>query len=603
MKRLLGLLLLLAILLCSCSSNTPQETEENDAAQDTTVLETETSVAVNTEEALQSLSLAGQTCTGISAMGGDLLLFGKDRLTLLDGQSMEQIAVADIPGLPTPDSGRIQVHADGVAYFDEEEKDMVYLTTNLKESIRLQLPEDLIGAACLCADWSTVYYCTTTQVRAFDMNTGVSRLVKEHVADWQSITGVLLDGTILRCVEKCADGSFRTVLLSSQTGELIDEGDFLATMESDGNYYQVALDRGSVTELVFGNTDTQPQNLWAAQTPLNVGLFPKQRAMVTAHATDFGIQAEYYDLTTGKCVSRVRLEKQTQVLDFAAGVGNVAFLLCEDTLYRWDLSASATMDDTVYTTRHYTREDQNTQELAQMKIRAYQLAYAYGIDIVIGEDAAKITPWDYSFETEYIPQAYSEALPTLEKALSQFPANFFGQAAEKSANKKLTVVLVRGIYGSPEKGTLASAGGCQYWQEGNLYMALQMGKTLERFFYHEMGHVIDTKVLSTSTAFYEWEKLNPADFRYDNNYTAYQNRTDSSYLQDASRCFIDSYAMSFAIEDRSRILEYAALPDNAAYFASETMQKKLQRVCAGIRETFNLEEDERKYIWEQYLKA
>ena len=59
------------------------------------------------------------------------------------------------------------------------------------------------------------------------------------------------------------------------------------------------------------------------------------------------------------------------------------------------------------------------------------------------------------------------------------------------------------------------------------------------------------------------------------------------------------YSMSFAIEDRARILEYACLPGNEGYFTSPTMQEKLRRICGGIRQAFALIEE--SYLWEQYL--
>ena len=59
--------------------------------------------------------------------------------------------------------------------------------------------------------------------------------------------------------------------------------------------------------------------------------------------------------------------------------------------------------------------------------------------------------------------------------------------------------------------------------------------------------------------------------------------------------------MSFPKEDRARIMEYAMMPDNAACFESEIMQKKLRQLCLGIREAFGLKKSTEVFIWEQYL--
>ena len=58
--------------------------------------------------------------------------------------------------------------------------------------------------------------------------------------------------------------------------------------------------------------------------------------------------------------------------------------------------------------------------------------------------------------------------------------------------------------------------------------------------------------------------------------------------------------MSYAVEDRARIFEFAVKPGNEAYFASAAMQKKLSMLCDGLREVFGLEGS--GYPWEQYLK-
>ena len=113
--------------------------------------------------------------------------------------------------------------------------------------------------------------------------------------------------------------------------------------------------------------------------------------------------------------------------------------------------------------------------------------------------------------------------------------------------------------------------------------------------------MIDNRILSTTNAYSQWNSLNPWDFKYDNDYIKNQDRTDRKYLEGEKRHFVDFYSMSFALEDRSRIFEYACMPGNEEIFASKYMQKKLKCVCDGIREAFELTGE--SYIWEQYLKT
>ena len=69
-----------------------------------------------------------------------------------------------------------------------------------------------------------------------------------------------------------------------------------------------------------------------------------------------------------------------------------------------------------------------------------------------------------------------------------------------------------------------------------------------------MSHIIDSRVLSTCTAYDSWDALNPQEFEYDYDYIANLNRFDYDYLEDDNRYFIDPYSMSFPTEDRARIL-------------------------------------------------
>jgi len=131
-------------------------------------------------------------------------------------------------------------------------------------------------------------------------------------------------------------------------------------------------------------------------------------------------------------------------------------------------------------------------------------------------------------------------------------------------------------------------------------VVIAVGKYSEQALYHELYHVMETHILTESTALDQWNSLNPPGFTYDNGY--HSDRDSGIYLQGDSRAFVDTYSMSFPKEDRARILEYAMLPDNRDLFSSEIMQEKLTAICRGIREAYRLKEYEKPLLWEQYLQ-
>lgn len=600
MKRLLVLLPLL-ILLAGCSEEKPQQTQPQTqpGTQDSSQSQTETKPVVN-RNALVAADFSGDNM-GILPMGADLLLFEKDSLSIVDAKTLKIVLTEEIPGIPLPDSGLVWVHADGAAYYDDVSKAIVFLGTNLKETMRLQMPEDMVGSACLSADWNTVYYCTASELRALDMKKGVSRLIMARSAINQSISSVLLNGAVLNCVEK-TDAGQKTVLISSKTGEILYDGTFLTNMVGSGTQYYLTIDHKSVEEIIFGDIEGEPQNFWPKQTPEYCQILPEKNAIITACADEEGIVLDYYDLKDGTRTASICLEDQKSVAAFAAGTDGGVWILCQQKMFLWHPEASRIEDEAIYTMPRITRETPDTDGLAKVKKAAKKLGRKFDVKWLLADDAWQVAPWDYTFETEYIPRAFEDALSTLQKTMSHFSENFFTLAAQRSDSKKLTIVLVREINGTPEKGTLATNGCIQYRLDGDLYVALRVDAHLERNFYHAIGHLIDTRVLSTGTAFYEWEKLNPPNFAYDYDYIANQNRQDEEYLQDSKRWFIDTFAMSFPVEDRSRIFEFACLPGNEEYFKSKVMKKKLRRVCSGIREAFDLVEKDQSFLWEQYLE-
>ena len=130
---------------------------------------------------------------------------------------------------------------------------------------------------------------------------------------------------------------------------------------------------------------------------------------------------------------------------------------------------------------------------------------------------------------------------------------------------------------------------------------ITMDEELEQSFFHAMMQVIETRVLSVCTAYYDWDKLNPPDFQYDNDYITNLKRDEPLLISGDSRVFIDYFSMSFSREDRARIFSYACLPGNAGVFAPEIMRQKLEVLCDGIRQAFALPEG--AYLWEQYLQT
>jgi len=600
MKRWLGMLAI-ALLFSGCSKASPPNNDEGipppspqDPGLPAIVLYDEQNPIVHlTGGAVMAYLPEDGECACVRQMGKNILLFAKDRMTLYRGERLTEIAAVQIPGLPMPDSGMLQIKDDGIAYYDAQTKRIVFLNAFFREVGAFSLPDEIAGGVYLTPDWRQLYYCTEAGIHVLDLDTGVSRRLMAQSAQWQGVKGGFLNGAVLRCAITQEDGTERTIIISAETGTILAEGDYLTNLIGNGDCYYLQVEK----DHVFGILEEQPVNLQPAGKG-SVYPIPDGRSMIQMTKLEDGCQLDYYDIETGKRTASQALPGITS-LDSVFCAGGMVWFISGDALYRWDITKSAAEDENVYTAPRYFNDNPDEAGLATIGQQIEKMEERFGVEILYWKEVEGLAPWDYSFTAEYLTEPYIVHLSKLEAAMAKLPEGFFQKTAQWTNSGKLNILLLRGIYGGVETEKYTPAPGIQFNTNGEAYIALAVAEGLDTWFYHEMGHLIDNRVLSTTNAYSQWSSLNPWDFKYDNDYTKNQDRTDTKYLEGEKRHFVDFYSMSFALEDRSRIFEYACMPGNEEVFASKAMQKKLKCVCTGIRQAFDL--DGETYPWEQYL--
>ncbi len=613
MKRWI-LLLAVVLMLTGCSKETAPDSNtlpSGDLPQQEQggLYEPDSALEQQTDGAVKVYPLEKGMYDGLLSTGDDLLLFSEavTRMTLLTGNNLVSAVTKDLPYTAALDIRQLHREEVGFAYVDAGDGSVVFLSAALHEVSRLKLPEDRIGSAQLSPDWNTVYYCTAGGVRALDMKTGVSRVVTEQSHSGQSVTNILMDGAVLCCELQQEDGTRTMKMIASDNGQVLWEGPALKNFVTAEKNWFLPMDRGTVTELLFGQEDTI-QNLWLTESADSITALPECNGVVTTTEDSSGYRLDYYDLDSGKHSASVQLAgiKSIQSICADGAEGALWFLAKNaadgsDMICRWELAKSQTEDQNVYTAPHYTREEPDEDGLKRFHIAVETLEKRYGVKLLLGEAPMAVMPDNYSFETEYLVQAFEKYLPVLEAAMARFPEEFYKTAALATDGDIIHIGLVRSISGDLKQGTLPRMPVIQYWQDGEMYLILPMSEQLEQNFYHGMSHVLETRILSNSTAYYGWNSLNPAGFTYDNNYILNADRDGAKYLDPKNRSFVDTFSMSYAKEDRARILEYACMPGNAELFRSPVMQSKLRTVCDGIRKTFVTDDGDKAFIWEQYL--
>ena len=577
------------------------------AATATTTLPTQTQPDTPTEpndETLQVLSSLAPDGYYLRCFHKGLLLFSGSEsttLTLLQGEDLSVLASVSLEFFLRADDPSIRIWEDALSYFDPVQQKTVVLDAALQEVASIAAPDGLVGSPVLSSDRNVLYYCTANALRAWDLRTGIRRLIRGFSYPSQTVSGLHLHDTVVQC--SVQEGTqTRTLLISVKDGRLAAEHDGPVSLTTQGNHYYASFLSGTVQALVFGDTSQSPQMLMPDGPFTQWYFLPSLHGVVTGQeAEDGSTELSYFDLTTGEKVAFLSLESQNRLVSAASDNQQVYLLLYDEqnlstTICRWDITGQ-TSGEQSYTSAYSA----DSVALAQCQQTAREMSEKYGIEILIGPEAAAVQPWDYNLEAETLVSVLQQELNLLDQWLQQYPQEILSATASDFSSLKLCIV--RSLTGTAESASLDSANGLHFDNDGDAYIVLAAGEYAEQALYHELFHVMEPHILNHSTAFDQWEMLNPAGFSYDCDFEKNEQRDPEIYLTGEDRAFVDTYSMSFPAEDRARIMEYAMLPDGEERFQSRTMQAKLLKVCQGIREAYGLESEDTVFPWEQYLNT
>jgi len=607
MKHFLAVLL--CLLLCGCGQSVPPALPETEPES--------TSVPVMAglydpshpmEKAYPGLvrayPLTLRKVQGIRTFGNDVLVlsgYGNTTLTQFTGEELREAASIILDFQLEQEDPSWQIHENTISYFHPLQQETIVLDRSLRELRRIAAPDGLSGKPILSPKGDFLYYCTGWSVVAWDLESGIRRTVKELSYEQQELTALHLDGQILECSVQ-DDGIATKLLLSVDQG--LEMG-FLpeeAVLTTGDSRYFTAMVSGYQPLLLFGNNDTSPklllpEKLWQQQFYL-----PEDHAAVTFGSSEEGARLDYYELNTGILRSSLTLPELQTPKSIGNTKGHSVYILTYDPeadcdiLYRWDVLRQKPDPDNVaaYTTDYHSPDTPDIQALEACREFAQTIGKKYGITVRIWEDALTVQPWDYRFQPEHLAPILERELNLLDQRLAQYPKTVLEQTKAHFSN--LTICLVRQITGTGDVQSLNSATGIQFFEGTEAYVVITTGKHSEQALYHELYHVMQTHILTESTALDSWESLNPAGFVYGDSHP-----DADIYLQGQTRAFVDRYSMSALKEDQARILENAILQGKAAFFQSEYMQRKLTALCTGIREAYRLKDHPDVLPWEQYL--
>lgn len=492
----------------------------------------------------------------------------------------------------------LQVSGDALGYYDENNGCVVMLNGLLQETKRVVLPSNRIGAPAISPDLRMIYYSTAKELRALDVQTEAARLLREHSYPELIMGSVCFNNEQLLCYVTEEDFDKYAAFISTKNGAITATDSQILSFEGSGNSFFLNRREGSVQEYLYGDYGQQVQEFYPRQEGRSYWLPGVESVVVASEMANGEFTLDAYDLVGG-------LRNATTVLSGIDACDNfvsdsedgVVWFLTHDSengkeyLCRWDMSKSPVADPAQYTSVHYTADNPDVDRLTYCGKLAQQLADKYSVEITFLEENM-VKPPEYTLEAEFQARAIEVGFTTLEKGLSLLPESLLTRLADKTEDGIIHIQLVRSISGDPV--------GLQYWLDGNSYIALELGDTLEQSFFHELYHVMDSYLIGNSGYLDRWDDNNPKSFDYLYGYSGFEALKDSKYLSGDERAFVDAYSMTYPKEDRARIFEYALMEGNTETFSSKTMQRKLSLLCTAIRDAFDLEEDS-QFRWEEYL--
>lgn len=592
MKRWIAIALAMLLLLSGCGTspgvqeddgNKPNQ-QQDDQPQLVSLYDPDSEAEKASNGALRAYLLGDGIYTGLMDFGGKLLVISQGgEMTLLQGELGEISATAATDLSESWGSTDLCTNGQSCAYYVSSRSEVVLLDERLQVAARIPLPEDMQGNPLIQLKRGEIFYCTEDQIRAINIQTGISRMVRSHSTMTQELLGSYFDDSLIACMVTDQQANQNILYLDTQTGQELDKKTAWYRMHTWGQSYYVHMPQSEGGQVVFGNRDDVMMRLDVPETQLFPAL--ESWGVVGGLADETGLIISYYDLQTGNKTAQVKLAGHETLTDVVCD-GSYVWLLADKTLYRWDVKASAVKDETVYTSQMYTEEAPDTEGLERCRARADELENRYGFTLDLYRDAQE-NGNRFGAKTEFQTGPIGQALDGVENVLSKLPEGFLGITGE------VRVSLVRSL----ADGQTSEL----YWEDGACHIILA-GTDVEEALMLGIGNAVDTRVLGNSFDYDTWDELNPWWFDYTYDYEENLERNNpENCLEGSNRYFTDVTAMSFPTEDRARLFANALMADNAEMFEASPIQKKLRAICIAIREAYDYQEDTQIFTWEQYL--
>lgn len=604
MKQLV-IALMVVLTLSGCGQAVSETTSTTEIDATATVPETTqafyqpATMERETAGALRTYDM-GEPISGIAPFGENLLVCTNEKtLSLLDGNTLEVLKQRELESNTTWGGADLQISDHQIGYFDASSNAYVILNSELVVESTTALPNKLSSIPVISTDFQTIYYASDDAIRAMDLSTGVSRIVRQEHTDVLSLEGLLFDNEVLRYVRTDSNGTAQTCFINTKDGSIHFTATYKDPMVHWNNWYAAAprLEHpfGVFQRIITGNRDGTAHMLCPQQN-WDKAISPGTSFVITQTLSPAGLGMNCYNLETGDLNAEITLPRLNESFSGSCIQGNLIWLWnhSDSKFYCWDMEKSAPQEPVSVLAEFTSVTDPQEVALSTSIAHAQALEDQYGIKIAFTEKGNRSKGLDYSTVPDYRPEMYDSALKLLEEALEKLPADFLAQVGKRTSDGMMQIHLVDDY--DPAIGTIPGTGSCEF-ADGGVVINVSMCTDLETIFFRELGNAIITRISSVGDGLKNWLDFNPTGFQY--SATIDQN---SPYLTVGENYFMNSAALQSPRADQAQTFLHAMLPDQQSRFASEPMQAKLSLLCSLIRSTYDIPE-ETELPWEQYLQT
>lgn len=524
--------------------------------------------------------------------GGDVLqLWNKDDMTLVKERPLDTpVSWAD-PSLV--------IEKTGIAWYDRRTGSYILLDTNLVNTATVAIGETLLCDPVISRDFSTIYYACAEGIKAMDVTSGITRMLRQEHGGVTCMDGLLLGDSLLQYTRRLEDGTEQTCFIATADGSSRHTGPFQGqlstTQDTISGIMKLAHPMG-LSQWIL-STDETGVRLLGREAAWDSALLVGENQVVLQHVDQRGLVLDLYDLTTAT-MSSVLLPQFQDGFAYGCADGGMIWL-CDGAsgkFYGWNAAATG-MDKIL-------RPLQDAQMLdtaafpQEMAAQVEALNETYGVSVTFASGGHWTEGMDYGAWPEYRPVLYAEALNRLEDLLRRIPGEFWAQLGSRTNSGKLKIVLTddfdpaTGTGGDTERYSVA---------KGDAEITVSVCADLEAMVVRQLWNIMEVRIRNESDRLNAWSQFNPDGFAYTGESQWESGALEGSqYLIPGGNWFADSYGMVSERHDRAQVLVYAMMDGQDMIFESEAMQNKLAFLCQRIRHAYKLKDD-LILPWEQYL--